>query len=102
MPLVGEQCATGWGVECHGRGNLGEGLGLQERKVPLLGRTRGGAAHHRNLPTRVHTGSVGGLALAQATGGKKPLAQVIGDWALLIWAASGQEPLVWAGGSGGG
>ena len=37
MPRAGEVCATGWGVECHGRGNPGEGLGLQEKQGTTVG-----------------------------------------------------------------
>ena len=28
VPWAGEQCAMGWRVECHGKGNPREGLGL--------------------------------------------------------------------------
>ena len=31
VPWAGEQCVMGWGVECHGRGNLGGGLGPQKQ-----------------------------------------------------------------------
>ena len=31
-----EWCAMGWGVECHGRGKLGEGLGLQEKQGAIV------------------------------------------------------------------
>ena len=48
----------GRSVERHGRGNPGEGLGLQESKARLLGRARGGGAdHHRNLPAHACMGS---------------------------------------------
>ena len=50
-PLVGEWCALGWGVECHGRGNPGEGLGPQEKQGAIVGEAGGGGADsHRNLP----------------------------------------------------
>ena len=32
-----EQCAIGWGVESHDRGNLGEGLGPQEKQGTIAG-----------------------------------------------------------------
>ena len=49
--MGGGAVCMGWGVECHSRGNLGEGLGSRRRKAPLLERERGGRAdHHRNLP----------------------------------------------------
>ena len=32
-------------------------------------------------------------------GGNKPLTQATGDWVLLVQAAGGQAPLVWAKGS---
>ena len=41
---VEEQCAMGWAVECHGRGNLGEGLSWQEKQGAIGGedeRSRG-------------------------------------------------------------
>ena len=79
MQQAGEQYATGWGRECHGRGNPEEGLDPQEGKAPLLGKVRGGGAdHHRKLPAMecAHACelSEGSAALVQATGGKKPLA----------------------------
>ena len=36
-PWVGEQCAMGWGVEHHGRGNPGKGPVLQDRQVTNAG-----------------------------------------------------------------
>ena len=45
VPQAGEWCAMGWGGEHHGRGNLGEGLDLQERQGVIVGegeRRRGG------------------------------------------------------------
>ena len=33
--------------------------------------------------------------LAQATGGKRPLAQAAGEWMTLVQATDGQVPLVW-------
>ena len=45
VPQEGEQCATGWGVEWHSRGNPGEGLGPQEKQGTIVGedeRRRGG------------------------------------------------------------
>ena len=41
------------------------------------------------------------VSLAQATGGKKPLAQATGDWVLLVQAVCGWAPLVWAEGTRG-
>ena len=38
VPWTGKWCAMGWEVECHGRGNQGEGLGWQEKQ----GKRRGG------------------------------------------------------------
>ena len=40
VPQVGEQCAMGWGVECQGRGKLGEGLGPQEKQGAIVGKGR--------------------------------------------------------------
>ena len=75
----------------------------RRRKPPLLARAReGGEDCHRNLLVHMCKPSKGGEALAQATGGEKPLAWATGDWALFVWAAGGQEPLVWAGGRWGG
>ena len=66
VPRAGEVCATGWGVECHGRGNPGEGLGLRRSKAPLLGRARGeGADCHRNLPMHMCGLSEGRAALTK-------------------------------------
>ena len=45
VPWAGEWCAVGLGVECHGRGNTGEGPGLQEKQGAIVGegeRRRGG------------------------------------------------------------
>ena len=42
---VRERYAMGWGVEGHGRGNWGEGLGPQEKQGAIVGegeRRRGG------------------------------------------------------------
>ena len=71
----------GWGVECHGRGNPGEGLDLQERQGAIVGegeRRRGGC--HKKLP-ELECAHACGLsegrgALVQAKGGKKPLAHL--------------------------
>ena len=84
---------------CHGQGSTvlqagewnamaeetREEVWAQSGKVPLLGKVRGGGAdHHKNC-------SVHALALrgqrASGTGGEKPLAQAMGDWALLcgLW-----------------
>ena len=44
-PWACEWCAMGWGVEQCGRGNLGEGLGMQERQGEIIvegKRRRGG------------------------------------------------------------
>ena len=41
------------------------------------------------------------MALTQATGGEKPLAQTTGDWALFVLAVGGWAPLMWAGVMGG-
>ena len=81
MPLAGEWCAMGWGVECQGRGNPGEGLGLQEKQGAIVGEgKRRRADCHRNLPAQACTGrlSDGRAPPVQATGGKKPLAQATG------------------------
>ena len=40
-----EQCTIGWGVRGHSQGNLGGGLGLQEKQGTIVGegeRRRGG------------------------------------------------------------
>ena len=37
MPQKGEMCARSWGVEWQGRGNLGEGLDLQEKQGTIVG-----------------------------------------------------------------
>ena len=37
VPQVGEWCTTGWGVECHSRGNPGESLGPQEKQGAIVG-----------------------------------------------------------------
>ena len=59
--------------------------------------------HHKNLfpCTRVCGLSEGGAHLAQATGGKRPLAWSMGDWAPLVQATGGRAPLAWAKGSRG-
>ena len=50
-------------------------------KVPLLGRARGGGADlHRNLPVPMSVGS----QRMGSSGGEKPLAQAMGDRALLV------------------
>ena len=41
------------------------------------------------------------MPLVQATGGEKPLALAMEDWALLVQAMGGWAPLVWAKGSRG-
>ena len=41
------------------------------------------------------------MPLVQAMGGKKPLAQGLGDWALLMQAMDGRAPLVWLRATGG-
>ena len=53
----------------------------RRRKTPLLGRVRGdGADRHRKLPAlesaHTHGFLEGGVALAQAVGGEKPLAHL--------------------------
>ena len=69
--------------------------------MPLLGRERGGGPDfHRNLPAHTLGLSEGGVPLVQAMGGEKPLAQAMGDWALLVHATGGQAPLAWDKGSG--
>ena len=46
----------GWGVEHKSRGNLGEGLSLQEKQATIVGEGEGrGADHHRNLPMHART-----------------------------------------------
>ena len=37
VPWVGEQCATGLGVERHDRGNLGVSLGPLEKQSTIVG-----------------------------------------------------------------
>ena len=68
-------------MECHSRGNSGEGLGLQERQGAIVGegeRRRGG--RHRKLPAlehehaHAHGASEGRAALVQAMSGEKHLA----------------------------
>ena len=49
----------------------------------------------------MHRLSEGGARLVQALAGKKPLAQAMRDWALLVQATGGQAPLVWTKGSRG-
>ena len=98
-PWAGEWCATSWGVDCRAEGTQEKVLAGRRGKVPLLGRARGGGVdHHRKLPvhTYAHACSLseGRAALAQATGGKKPLAWARGDWVLLVQATSGQANLV--------
>ena len=46
---VGEQRVTGWGVEHHGRGNPGGGLGPQEKQ----GATAGVGERRRATATRI-------------------------------------------------
>ena len=46
----------GWGVECHGRGNSGEGLGPQEKQGSIVGQGER-ADHHRNISGNVYVGS---------------------------------------------
>ena len=101
VPQVGEWCAMGWGVEYHGRGNLGGGLGPQEKQGTIVGvGERRGVDHCRNLHEYACLFSDGRVALVKATGGEKPSAWAMGDWALLVKAVGCQAPLVWAGGSG--
>ena len=101
-PQAGEQCAMGWGVELHSRGNPGESLGLQDRQGAIVvqeARGRGEGCHRKlPAPQRVHVSglSEGGAALVQATGGEKPLAWFTGDWVLIVQATGGQTSLVWA------
>ena len=41
------------------------------------------------------------VPLEQVIGGKGPLAQGVGDQAVLVWVMIAQAPLMWAKGSGG-
>ena len=48
----------GWGVERHGRGNLGEDLGPQEKQGDIVGEgERKRKDHHRNLTVHMCAGS---------------------------------------------
>ena len=81
----------GCGVEHHGRRNLGEGLGLQEKQGTVFGegeKNRGGPPQESPY-TCVHGLSEGRAALEQAVDGKKPLGCATGDWAFLVQAVGG-------------
>ena len=96
-----EPSAIGWGVEHHGRGNLGGHLGPQEKQGTIVGRARaGGEERLRKLPVHLPRLSEGGV-LTQAMGGQKPHALATGDWALLVWATGGWAPLAVGGLSAG-
>ena len=97
---AGEWYTTGWGRECYGRGNLGEGLDPQERQGTIVGEVRGGGMDlYRKLPAQecahAHGHSVGGASLAQATGWLEGSCSLRGDCMLLVQATSGQTPLLW-------
>ena len=85
-------------MECHGRGNLGRGLGRQEKRGAIVGEgeRRRGRPPQESLCTCMRGLSEGGAPLVQATRGKKPLAQATGDQGLLVRAMGGLAPLVWA------
>ena len=85
QPETVGDCATGWGAECHSQGNLGGGLGLQEKQGAILGEgKRRREDHHRNLFPCALAGSQGVAPLAQVTGGKRSLAQSMGGQAPLV------------------
>ena len=77
MPQAGEQYALGWGVECHNRGNQGEGPDPQDKQGPIVGR---GADSHRKSPVpeceHACRLSEGWASMAQAMGSEKPLAHL--------------------------
>ena len=74
-PWAGEQNATA-------KGTLEEVWAHRRSKMPLLGRAREGNADlHRNLFLYRHRLSECGVPLAQATGGERPFAWAMGDWA---------------------
>ena len=76
----------GYEVETSAEGTREKVWICRRSKRLLLRRTRGESADdHRNLPGQ-HGLSEGGVALAQAMGCKKPLAQATGDQALLVQA----------------
>ena len=89
-------------MEHHSQGNLGGGLGPQEKQGATVGWERGGGADHQRNKFSSMSGLLEGRAsLAQAMGGETPLARAMGNRAPLVWAMVGQEPLRWAKGTTG-
>lgn len=93
---VGEKCTMGWGVGHHSRGNPGGGLGLQVKQGAIVGE---GKKRRRGLPQETPCAcacrlSEGRAPLVQTMGGKKTLAQAMGDWVLLVQDIGGRAPPV--------
>ena len=94
MPWVEEWCAT-WGVEYLSRKTWEKVWARRRSKAPLLGRERGGRVTIIGISLYTPMQALRrGAILLQATGGKKPLARAMGDWAHLVQARGGQEPLM--------
>ena len=66
----------GWGVECHGRGNMGEGPGPQERQTGEGRWTAIGKSLCLSLCTHFCRLSEVRTALVQAMGSEKPHAHL--------------------------
>ena len=105
-----EQCAKGWRVVSHGLVSGTTQPTEPGRRYGPEGETRchcwgkeeeGWTAIGISLHTCACVLSEGGAPLLQATGGEKPLALAMEDWALLVQAMGGWAPLVWAKGSRG-
>ena len=70
VPQAGE-------LKARAKGSQEEVWAHRSSKAPLLGMVRGGGVDcHRNLSPCTHADSEGGLPLAQAVGGERPLAQL--------------------------
>ena len=100
---AGERCAISRGAECHSRGKPGGGLGPQNKQGTIFGegkRRKGRPSIGIYFP-HMYGISEGGGSLVQATDGKVPLAQAMGDRSPPVWASCGQAPLAWARAVGG-
>ena len=100
---LGNGGTTDWKTKCCSQGNLGGGLGPQEKQGSIVGE---GERRRDRLPQEylsLHTSrlSEGGAPLVLATHGKVPLVGATGNRAPLMQAMGGQAPLVWAKDSGG-
>ena len=73
---AGELNAMGWGAKCHSRGNLGEGMGLQEKQSAIVGegKRRQDGEPWEYLSLHMLRLSEVEAPLTQATDGEAPLA----------------------------